>query len=209
MDLRRLSKRAALIIVAAVLVIGVVALWPHGTAYRTASTAPRPTPIAPKPRPTCVTSGGAFVPYTATITGVGTVRVLPVPRPPGDAAGTPPETNTGKRMMAWDAPGLKPNGSSTGAVVTDAHSYPDGSALGNTFMAKLHQGSLVELRGDGGTACYRIVSQTVYDQDHVPTYPFSTDGPARLSIIICYWPRLGPGNWQNRMIWEARPVRAA
>jgi hypothetical protein len=156
--------------------------------------------------PGCARSGGAFNPTSAVVSGMGTYSVYAAPRMSDGAFGTPPETNTGKWMLGWDAPGLKPNQSASGAVALDAHTYPDDSALGNALIARLQPGAHISLRGAGGTACYTVVSRTTYNRSDVPASTFSYDGRARLTITVCSAPRLGPGNWLNRTIWVAYPV---
>jgi hypothetical protein len=108
---------------------------------------------------------------------------------------------------------VKP-GSASGLVVMTAHSWPDGTALGNWLMTHLAVGDVLVLDGDHGQRqCYRIAGKQIYPRESVPwtqTYgPHPPGTPPRLTITICYWPRLGPENWLNREVWTAVPITAA
>ena len=58
--------------------------------------------------------------------------------PPRDAAGipgVPPLSSAGKTVFAWDREqGIRP-GDRRGNVLLNAHTWPDGSALGNRLLS--------------------------------------------------------------------------
>lgn len=161
----------------------------------------------PTEQPSCKQSG-SFVPVSAIITHVdGTVTVIGAERDSHGTPGTPPLTNAGKRMLAWDMPGVRP-GSSAGNVLLNAHTWPDGSALGNTMLKNLQLGDNIVLRGaNGEVAKYRVsqrleVSVANYPQDRV----YASGGSPQLVITACSGLRIGPGDWVNRTLWFATPV---
>ena len=151
-------------------------------------------------------------PFVPTGLGVrGVTRngpVLALARDAEGVPGTPPISDTGKREYAWDAPGIRP-GSRRGNVLMNAHTWPDGTALGNALLAHLHRGDVMVLRGHGAALCYRVTERLEVRAAAAPlarVYDFT--GRPQLVMIVCSGRRLGPGNWENRTIWFASPVGA-
>lgn len=134
-----------------------------------------------------------------------TIRVIAVPRTSSGAVGSPPLTTAGKQIFGWD-PFVRP-GSGVGSVVLDAHTWPDGSALGNALLGHLRVGATVTLKGARGQVrCYRIVQRAQYLKWLAPLYRITrTTGPEQLAIIVCSGRRLGPGDWQSRTVWYGVP----
>jgi sortase family protein len=119
----------------------------------------------------------------------------------------PPLTDSGKRVFGWDKKGPKP-GSRRGNVRFNAHTWPDGSALGNRMLARLQVGALIVLRSSSGKGiCYRVSKRvTVRPRSYEARVGYYlTTGKPRLAIVVCSPPRLGPGNWKYRTIWYAKP----
>ena len=140
-----------------------------------------------------------FVPTRATVAHVGrNIAVYAVP-----TGGEPPLTTSGKAAFGWDKDGPKP-GSAYGNVRFTAHTYPDGSALGNRMLKRLRVGARIILRGGTSTLCYRVKRMKVTTPTRLNGY-YSTTGRPKLAIVVCSGKRLGPGNWVNRTIWIARP----
>lgn len=214
-------KRAAAVVVGAVAVIvaGGVA-WQaqpgdagHTGAARThnaggqlepaASSSPPPSP---SPSPSCATVAHAFDPRTIVVPGVtkGASVVTP-PREPDGAPGAPPLTTEGKALFAWDrAQGIRP-GDPAGNVLLNAHTWPDGSALGNRLLAHLHRGDRIVVRGVDARLCYRVTERLeVLAERGLPRY-FTTDGPPQLALVVCSGRRLAPGVWEKRTVWFASP----
>jgi hypothetical protein len=134
------------------------------------------------------------------------VPVLPVGRT-NRIPNTPPLTSLGKRSFGWDHRGPAP-GSHHGNVRLNAHTYPDGSALGNRMLARLFIGQRIIMRNDSGTAiCYKVTKRrTVRPRSYAARVAYySTTGKPKLAIAVCSGTRLGPGNWTRRTIWYARP----
>ena len=167
-------------------------------------------PATVRPRPACAAVGQAFDPRSISVPGV--TRAAAVITPPRDAdgiPGTPPLTDQGKTEFAWDrALGPRP-GDHRGNVVVNAHTWPDGSALGNRMLAHLHKGDRIVVRGGAGQRlCYRVTERfEVPAGSLVPRY-YATRGKPRLAILACSGQRLGPGVWTRRTIWFASPVPA-
>ncbi|MGY2876697.1 hypothetical protein ACVW00_003887 [Marmoricola sp. URHA0025 HA25] len=138
-----------------------------------------------------------FVPLRANAVGRN-IAVYPV-----DIGGEPPLTTAGKAAFGWDRTGPKP-GSAYGNVRFTAHTYPDGSALGNRLLKRLRVGGRIILRGSTSTLCYRVTRMKVTTPTHLGGY-YSTIGSPKLAIVVCSGKRLGPGNWVNRTIWIAKP----
>jgi hypothetical protein len=142
-----------------------------------------------------------FIPKTASLSG-STIRVLAlgrrhrVPLPP-------PLTPSGKISFAWDKYGPKP-GSARGNVRFNAHTYPDGSALGNRLLARLQVGNRIILRGKAGAICYTVTRRVVTARTKTKAY-YTTRTSPKLAIVVCSGRRLGPGRWTRRTIWYARP----
>ena len=168
--------------------------------------------LKPKPRPRveqgCATSGhAAFVPTSIAVDHVTSgATVLALPRDATGTPGTPPLSSTGKHQFAWDAPGVRP-GSRAGTVFLDAHTWPDGSALGNALLAGLRKGGMLRVHGPGTLLCYRVFERLEVPATRAPLdRVYTRTGPPALALVVCSGRRLGPGNWENRTIWFSRPV---
>jgi hypothetical protein len=222
---------AAVLLLVATVVAGVVLLDrdPRGPVGASApgadvspvlSTSPSSTPSEPTPMrvaraatleaaPTCDTGTGAITPATIAIPGVtrGSGIVTP-PRDANDIPGTPPLSTSGKYLFAWDtAQGTRP-GDAAGNVLLNAHTWPDGTALGNALLAHLDVGGSVVVLGEGRRLCYRVTERVeVLASEGLPRY-YDLDGPPQLAILACSGRRLGPGNWEKRTVWFASPVPA-
>jgi hypothetical protein len=150
-------------------------------------------------------TAGAFAPASISIPGVtSAATVLAIPYDARGVPGTPPVTTAGKTVFAWE-PDVHP-GAIAGNVLLNAHTWPDGTALGNHLLAGLQPGGRIVVHGSRGQElCYRVTGRTEVDADaSVPEY-FATHGPPQLAIIVCSGTRLGPGNWTKRTIWYAAP----
>lgn len=145
----------------------------------------------------------AFIPTTMDIQDVGQgYPVIGLPRDGNDTPRTPPVS--AKTTVAWDAPGNKPGGE-LGNVLFNAHTWPDGSALGNGMLAGAQVGDVITVRGDHEKLCYRITERVEVPANADYGKFWIADGPPQLAFIVCSGRRLGPGNWSHRMIWFAQP----
>lgn len=156
----------------------------------------------------CASTHGAFVPTQATIAHIGRVHMVTVGNGPDGSMGTPPLTNAGKKWLAWYNRSSKP-GSGRGGVATDAHTWPDGSALGNALLRSVHQGDSIALTDSHGhRTCYRVTSRKEYPRSSTPmgTIIHGTGKGQTLSIVVCSGKRLGPGNWTDRTVWFAQAI---
>lgn len=180
-----------------------------------ATATPSATASSPPARDTdtrdagCDTDTGGVVPTRIAVPGVtGRVEVVTPPRDANGVPGVPPLTEAGKTVFAWDREqGVEP-GDPAGNVLLNAHTWPDGSALGNTLLDELHRGDRVLVLGDGKRLCYRVTERVeVLAEDGLPRY-YETDGPPQLAVVVCSGRRLAPGVWEKRTVWFASPVRA-
>ena len=161
------------------------------------------------PRPVCDRVARAFVPEEIGVPGV--TRGAAVVTPARDAAGipgVPPLTTAGKSVFAWDrAHGTMPGGT-TGNVLLNAHTWPDGSALGNRLLAALHVGDRLVVRGAEGRLCYRVTERVEVSADAGMYRYYDKVGPPQLAILVCSGTRVAPGVWTRRTVWFASPVTA-
>jgi hypothetical protein len=160
-----------------------------------------------RPRKTCDQVTHGFLPRAVSVPGV--TRRSSIVTPPRDAngiPGVPPLTDAGKRLFAWDREqGIRP-GDPAGNVLLNAHTWPDGSALGNRLLAQLHRGDRVVVHGTRVRLCYRVTERVeVLAVQGLPRY-YTKDGPPQLAILVCSGRRLGPGNWEKRTVWFAAPA---
>jgi len=158
--------------------------------------------------PTCSVQHAKVTPHKARFSALGTktYKVVPVKRTRDGSIGTPPVTTAGKKLVGWD-PHRRP-GTGSGSVILDAHTWPDGSALGNAMLKKLKKGAVITMTdGHGKGVCYRIDQRTSYPRAKVPrARMFRTWGHEQLVIVVCSGKRLGPGNWLRRTVWFGTPI---
>lgn len=155
----------------------------------------------------CDAGTGSVEPGRITVPGVtGRVEVVTPPRDANGIPGVPPLTESGKNVFAWDREqGIAP-GDPAGNVLLNAHTWPDGSALGNTLLEGLQRGDQVVVLGEGKRLCYRVTERVeVLAEDGLPRY-YAIDGPPQLAIVVCSGRRLAPGVWEKRTVWFASPV---
>lgn len=133
--------------------------------------------------------------------------VLAVSRDANGIPGVPPVSTTGKSQFAFDAPGVHP-GAQRGNVILTAHTWPDGTAMGNRLLRGLGEGERLVLHGKPGQGlCYRVTDRLEVSLVDPPLERvYDTDGPPQVVIIVCSGTRLGPGNWTHRTLWFASPV---
>jgi hypothetical protein len=205
---RRTAFAAALAVILAILAVWL--LWP-GSDARPVAKPPAPQTIAPgsllRPSICHRPARQPFVPTAITVPRVTRdATVLALPRDAENVPGAPPISNTGKTEFAWDAPTVKP-GEPKGNVLINAHTWPDGTALGNHLLDKLQLGHRIIVRGKGGTElCYKVTKRIVIVASQGSWEYYDKTGPPQLALIVCSPPRLGPGNWYHRTIWFASPV---
>jgi hypothetical protein len=134
-------------------------------------------------------------------------RGAPVIAPPrvNGVPGTPPLTSYGKHVVAWDrAQHIKP-GALHGNVLMNAHVWPDGSAIGNAMLRKLHKGDRIVVFGKNRKLCYRVVDRVQLRPTQGLRRYYSRIGAPQLAIVTCSGRRIAPGVWTMRTIWYARP----
>ena len=150
--------------------------------------------------------GGATKPFTPTSVDIQDVAddlpIQPLARDGKDVPGVPAVNAT--HTVAFDAPGPKPG--AAGLVRLNAHTWPNGAALGNAMLARFDVGDILTLRNGDAKVCYRVTERV--EVDGYSTYePFyALDGPAKFAFIVCSGERLGPGNWNKRTIWFGTPI---
>lgn len=203
MEIRRLPVAGIVILVAALMAIAVLThpssamIGPFQRAHVAPVHIPGPC------------DGGAATPFTPTSIDIEHVRkglpILPLGRTGDDVPGVPPVSAT--HTVAWDEPGPKP-GSRSGLVRFNAHTWPNGAALGNEMLAKFEIGDVLTLHGGGHKLCYRVTKRV--EVDGYATYDefFAEGGPPQFAFIVCSGQRLGPGNWTKRTVWWGSPVKS-
>ena len=212
------------VIAVAVVLVAIGATWwavrdvgPRRAATPTPTPTTEPTP-APTPagepaarsrpsRPGCNNREGRPIdPVSISVPGV--VRragIVTPPRTVTDVPGTPPLTEAGKGVFGLDlAQGIRP-GDRRGNVLLNAHTWPDGSALGNRLLTRLDRGDLIVVHGREVRLCYRVSEEVeVLASEGLPRY-YERAGKHRLAIVVCSGRRLGPGEWEKRTVWFATP----
>ncbi|HEX7717809.1 MAG TPA: class F sortase [Marmoricola sp.] len=212
---RRTAQVAAL--VAALIVLVWILLRPHpladaGTPPPVRQSVTAGSVLDPKP---CYR--GATEPFTPKrITVPGIVRdaeVLALPRDAANVPSAPPISDVGKTQFAWSIPPDPMPGDPKGNTLLNAHTWPDGTALGNKLLDGLQVGGRVILHGraaDGTpqTLCYQVTKRDVIVASDGSFEYYESEGPPQIAIIVCSPPRLGPGNWLHRTIWYASPLQS-
>ncbi len=212
-DARTRRRTALVALLVATLIALVWVIWPRQELLPPPEAA---VPVAPqqvvkgsslKPAVCGRPATKPFVPTRISIDDVVTNgEVLALPRDANNVPQAPPLSAAGKRQFAWDKPTLKP-GSPRGNVLINAHTYPDGSALGNLLLDNLQVGERIIVRGaNGEELCYRVTKRDVIVAANGSWEYYETEGPPQIALLVCSPPRLGPGNWKNRTIWYASPI---
>ena len=170
---------------------------------------PLPSPLGPGLDPRCSTAAHPFIPTTVTIPDLDqTVPVIGLHRDGRDVPSTAPTTREGKAVMAFDLDsGIRP-GDREGNALLNAHTWPDGTAIGNALLADLDEGDRIVAGSDHGTMCYQVSERIEVraDSREAAERYFARSGPHQLAIVVCSGERLGPGEWTHRTIWYAAPV---
>jgi hypothetical protein len=207
------TRRTALVALIVATVIALAwAIWPDPTKQIEDRTKPAPAAqdvvAGTRLHPTVCGNPARkpFVPKQISVAGVADrAPVLAMQRDGNNVPQAPPLSAEGKAEFAWDEPTIKP-GEPKGNVLINAHTWPDGTALGNHLLAELHVGDRIVVRGGHSELCYRVTKRTVIEAADGSAEYYVQDGPPQLALIVCSPPRLGPGNWKNRTIWYASPI---
>ena len=179
---------------------------PEPTQSPTSTATPTPAPRTAAPRRSCATVPHPFTPRAISIPGIArrAVVVMP-PRAAPFLPGAPPLTAAGKQQFAWDRKsGIRP-GDRAGNVRLNAHVWPDGSAVGNRMLRGLHKGDRIVAHGTRLRLCYRVTKRVEVLASRGLLRFYSKDGRPQLAIVVCSGRRLGPGVWEKRTVWFARP----
>lgn len=204
---RRIAAVAAATLVVAAVAAGVL-VTRDGDGPVPVAAAPEPAPaVVAEPEPGCSTAEGAFVPTAVTIPGViRQATVLPLPRDANGVPGIPPLSAAGKSTMAFDlGNGIRP-GDPRGNALLNAHTWPDGSAIGNEMLAELDKGDQIVVHGAAGKMCYEVNDRVEVDATAQGRRYFAEKGDPQIAIVVCSGERLGPGEWTKRTLWFASPV---
>ena len=197
---RRFALPVAVLLILALAIAVVIARG--GDQVEPVVSAPAPTPAAAK----CSTADSRFVPTSVSIPGVSKdISVLPLEREPNGVPGTPPLSGSGKLSMAFDlGNGIRP-GDTKGNALLNAHTFPDGSALGNKLLDGLQEGDQIRVHGAKGFLCYEVTDRREVPAGVYKPY-FAKKGKPQIAIVVCSGQRLGPGIWTKRTLWFASPV---
>jgi hypothetical protein len=168
--------------------------------------------LKPKPNPCLQPATTPFRPSRITVPGVTRdATVLALPRDHANVPQAPPISSVGKTQFAWSLPPDPMPGDPKGNVLLNAHTWPDGTALGNKLLDHLQVGGRIIVHGRSATGkqqtlCYRVTKRDVIVASNGSFEYYERNGPPQLALIVCSPPRLGPGNWLHRTIWYAAPV---
>jgi len=200
---RIVAAGAALLVIAALLAAG---WWLFGgDGETTAAGPPDPSPSEP-----CSETEDPYAPVSALIDGVE-APVEPMPRDANDVPGVLPLDGDGaSKTIAWDQPpGVRP-GDPSGNILINAHTFGDGSALGDRFLKDLQVGDGIALIGDDDQRlCYEVTERVeVVAADGFPRY-YEDVGSPQVALIVCSGERRGPEDWTHRTIWFAEPIGSA
>ncbi|MGQ0624750.1 MAG: class F sortase [Sporichthyaceae bacterium] len=167
---------------------------------------PVPT-TEPEPEPECSTAQRRIMPTSISIAGVDkNIAVLALRSDAQGLPGTPPLTLVGKNSMAFDLDsGIRP-GDKRGNALLNAHTFPDGSALGNKLLDALQEGDQIVVRGVGGKLCYEVTKRVEVLASVGSTKYYARKGRPQIAIVVCSGERLGPGDWTKRTLWFASPL---
>jgi hypothetical protein len=213
MSRETLTRRAALVTMVVVTIAALAwALWPDR--HESAPAVSTPLAVVPgtvlKAKACYNPPAHAFAPATISVPKVA--RDATVHAEPRDAENVPGalplSAPDAKTAFAWDKPTIKP-GEPKGNVLINAHTWPDGTALGNKLLAHLHVGGRITVKGKNGQEiCYKVTKRFVIVASDGSAEYYEKDGPPQIALIVCSPPRLGPGNWYHRTIWFASPMAA-
>jgi hypothetical protein len=165
-----------------------------------------------KPKTCYLPATAPFRPTRITVPGVTQdATVLALPRDANNVPTAPPISDYGKTVFAWSVPPDPMPGDAKGNVLLNAHTWPDGTALGNKLLDGLQVGGRIVVHGksaDGRaqTLCYQVTKRDVIVASDGSAEYYERNGPPQLALIVCSPPRLGPGNWLHRTIWYASPL---
>ena len=180
---------------------------PAGVGGGSAASAVAAEPSAKKKG--CASKGKKFRPTTLGIKRVTKKRtVLALGRDSRNVPRSPPLSDRGKWQLAWDAKDDIKAGAKHGDIKLNAHTYPDGSALGNLLINGLYDGAKIVVRGARGQQrCYQVIARVQVPAEKRYKRYYRTDGPGRLAIAVCSGTRRGAGDWSHRTVWFAKPLR--
>lgn len=216
---RRRTAQVAAVVAALILLVWVL-VRPHDEAAPRAQASPAAAPAQQamasgstlKPKPCYLPATAPFRPTRITVPGVTQdATVLALPRDANNVPTAPPISDYGKTVFAWSVPPDPMPGDAKGNVLLNAHTWPDGTALGNKLLDGLQVGGRIVVYGksaDGRaqTQCYQVTKRDVIVASDGSTEYYERNGPPQLALIVCSPPRLGPGNWLHRTIWYASPL---
>jgi hypothetical protein len=170
------------------------------------SPTPTPAPTAAAPAGSCASVAHPFDPRTISIPGITKhARVVTPPRIARGVPGSPPLTTAGKELFAWDKQsGVRP-GQRAGNVRLNAHVWPNGSAVGNRMLSRLHRGDRIVVHGTKAQLCYQVTSRVEVLASRGLGRYYVKAGKPQLAIVVCSGRRLAPGVWQKRTVWFASP----
>ena len=168
---RRRTAQVAVLVGVLILLVWIV-LDPHPIAEQA-----KPAPAVPaaqaveagsvlKPRPCYRGATGPFTPTRITVPGVTrNATVLALPRDANNVPSAPPISSVGKTQFAWSIPPDPMPGADHGNALFNAHTWPDGTALGNKLLDNLQVGDKIIVhgkhRGVPQTLCYRVTKRDV------------------------------------------------
>ena len=207
MSVKSWSGRRPVMIVAGAALLGVSgvamatsALHHPASVHRAPAFVVKPAPDQdnpPAPRPVAV------APVRVRIPSVGVDAAV---EPVGVTAGLDMATPSHTDATGWYAPGSAPG--QPGDAVLDGHlDAQNGAPAVFARLAQAHPGARITVAlADGTEAHFAVVRVASIDYRTRPAGLFSTDGPARLTLITCSGPwDSAHGIYSERLVVEASP----
>ncbi|MGL5406090.1 MAG: class F sortase [Propionibacteriaceae bacterium] len=153
----------------------------------------------------CAKPGTEIIPTRFSIPQRGISEpVITVGREADGAVGSPPKDQR-FTVAFWDE-SPKP-GSTKGHVITTVHTWNGDIALGNVLADKekgLQSGDIIQLSDGKTTVCYRYTDKqkiSVATYDSSSNIWLNPEGPAKLTIMICWDYNSAIQDWDSRYIF--------
>lgn len=190
---------------------------PTSSSSRATSSTSSPSSTAtPTSTATCLDGNPSRMRYPALGVNAGFERIGLDRTLPPDADGKYPLGNPKDRTKAgWYADGPRP-GSGQGTILTNGHTYRNGSAIfKEDFAKRIAPGQLIHLTQDNGSTCSYAVERVWREVDAKRDYPriitseklYDFEGPERLFLVTCggSW-NAAAQNYDEISILIAKPV---
>jgi hypothetical protein len=173
---------------------GATATAVGGTSTGVAPASSSPAPIPTTSRSTCRAGVPTRLVYPALRVDAPFERIgLDRSQPPDDSGRYPLGNPRDRTRAGWYDRGPQP-GSGSGTVLTNGHTYRNGSAIfTEDFAKRVDRGQVIRVVVDNGDQCTYVVSRVWREVDARHEYPrlvaeqqlYDFTGPERLLLVTC------------------------